>query len=56
MPVTGSEAARRAFAIEAQTAWQDYQTTGLHVNDEEMRRWLRSWGTSDELPPPEPHQ
>ena len=36
-------------------AWEEYQATGLHVTHEEMRAWLLSVGTENELPPPEPH-
>lgn len=49
------EEARESFKQDALASWAEYQETGLHVTDEEMRRWLRSWGTEDELPPPEPH-
>jgi predicted transcriptional regulator len=49
------EEARESFKQEALASWAEYQETGLHVTDENMRRWLRSWGTEDELPPPEPH-
>ena len=48
------EEARESFKQDALASWAEYQETGLHVTDEEMRRWLRSWGTEDELPPPEP--
>jgi predicted transcriptional regulator len=49
------EEARESFKQEAIAAWADFQETGLHVTDEEMRRWLKSWGTDDELSPPTPH-
>lgn len=38
---------------EADEAWQDYQSTGLHVSHEAMDAWLDSWGTDKEGPCPE---
>jgi predicted transcriptional regulator len=40
---------------EADEAWRHYRETGLHVTGDEVIRWLDSWGTEDELPPPECH-
>ena len=37
----------------ADEAWQDYQSTGLHVSHEAMDAWLDSWGTDKEGPCPE---
>lgn len=50
------EEQREAFKQEALAAWRDYQETGQHVTDEEVDRWLRSWGTADEQPAPECHE
>jgi predicted transcriptional regulator len=49
------EEKREAFNREAVEAWEEYQATGLHVTHEEMMTWLESWGTENELPPPECH-
>ena len=49
------EEAEEALRQEALAAWEDFQTTGLHVTHEEMRDWLLSIGTENPLPPPEPH-
>jgi predicted transcriptional regulator len=49
------EEKREAFNREAVEAWEEYQATGLHVTHEEMIAWLESWGTENELPPPECH-
>lgn len=49
------EEARERFAKAADEAWQDYQETGLHVTGEEMAAWIESWGTPNELLPPECH-
>jgi predicted transcriptional regulator len=38
---TAIEEARRSIAA------------GRTISDEEMRRWLGSWGTPSELPPPQ---
>ena len=49
------EEKREAFNREAVEAWEEYQATGLHVTHEEVIAWLESWGTENELPPPECH-
>jgi predicted transcriptional regulator len=49
------EEKREAFNREAVEAWEEYQATGLHVTHEEMMTWLESWGTENEIPPPECH-
>lgn len=51
----GQEEAKEALRREAWEAWEDYKNTGLHCTNEEMCAWLESWGTENELPPPEPH-
>jgi len=38
---------------EADEAWQEYQSTGLHVSHEAMNGWLETWGTDKEGPCPE---
>jgi predicted transcriptional regulator len=40
---------------EALAAWKHYQETGLHVTGEEVIAWLETWGTENELPPPQCH-
>ncbi|QIT56593.1 ribbon-helix-helix protein, CopG family [Aquisalimonas sp. 2447] len=50
------EERREAFKREALEAWETYQATGLHVTSDEMRKWLASWGTEDELPAPKCHE
>lgn len=50
------EEQREAFKQDALAAWRDYRETGLHATGEEVDRWLRSWGTSDEQPAPECHE
>lgn len=56
MPDTEERRAKReAFKQDAVRAWEEYLRTGLHVTGEEMDRWMASWGTDHELPPPECH-
>ena len=50
-----AEEAEEALRQEALAAWEDYEATGLHVTHEEMRAWLLSVGTENQLPLPEPH-
>jgi predicted transcriptional regulator len=50
------EERREAFKQDALNAWEDYRETGLHVTSDEVERWLASWGTDDETPPPRCHK
>jgi predicted transcriptional regulator len=50
------EEKREAFRRETIEAWEDFQATGLHATAEEVEKWLASWGTDDELPPPACHK
>lgn len=34
----------------------DFERTGEGVPWDEVRAWMRSWGTPDELPPPKPRK
>jgi predicted transcriptional regulator len=45
------EAERRN--LEADQAWERFQTTGEHHAHEEVKAWLSSWGAPEESPPPE---
>ena len=40
---------------EAMRSLENYKRTGLHVTWEELKPWLESWGTPDELDPPKCH-
>lgn len=33
----------------------EYLETGLHVTEDEVNKWMDSWGTNNELPPPVCH-
>jgi predicted transcriptional regulator len=47
------EEQRDSLRHDTMTAWNEAQTTGLHVPHAEVDRWLDSWGTEDERPAPE---
>jgi predicted transcriptional regulator len=46
---------RQAFIKEGLESLREYEETGLHVTFEEVSTWLKSWGTENELDPPECH-
>ena len=37
-------------------SYNDYKTTGLHVNQQDVEKWMDSWGTDQELPQPPCHR
>lgn len=43
------------FRDEMQTAWDDYQDTGLHVTGKEVFAWMGTWFTDNEAPIPKCH-
>lgn len=45
-----------AWAQSCDDAIKHFDETGLHVTHEEVMKWMDSWGTENELPPPECHQ
>lgn len=50
------EEKREALNRDTLKAWDEFQATGLHATAEEVDKWLASWGTENELPPPECHK
>ncbi len=40
--------------LEADNAWNEYQTTGQSVSHKDMDSWLTSWGAEEETPCPKP--
>jgi predicted transcriptional regulator len=50
------EEARESFKQEAVASWTAYQETGRHLTGQELRAWLRTWGTDDETTVPECHK
>jgi predicted transcriptional regulator len=50
------EEARESFKQEALASWTTYQETGRHLTGQEVRTWLNTWGTDDEIAVPECHK
>ena len=36
-------------------SFNEFKTTGLHVTQDEVEKWMDSWGSEKELPPPKCH-
>jgi predicted transcriptional regulator len=49
------EERREQLRMEALASWEHYQTTGLHVTDEEMDEWLAKLEAGEDAPPPACH-
>lgn len=47
-------AERRAYLAAIEEAVREADESGEFVSWEATQKWMRSWGTPDELPPPEP--
>lgn len=52
--VEGVLAERRAYLAAIDEAIKEADESGEFVSWEATREWMRSWGTPNELPPPEP--
>jgi predicted transcriptional regulator len=50
------EEKRETLRQDTLKAWDEFQATGLHATEEEVDKWLASWGTENELPAPECHE
>lgn len=50
------EEARESFKQEALESWTAYQETGRHLTDQEVRNWLKTWGTEKETKAPACHE
>ena len=50
------EEKREVLRQDTLKAWEGSQATGLHATAEEVETWLASWGSENELPPPECHE
>lgn len=50
------EEARERFKQEALTAWEVYRETGRHLTGDEVRAWLKTWGTDEEKAVPDCHE
>lgn len=49
------EEQRESFRQEAQDAWNDYQTTGLHITGAEADAWLAELEAGNDVEPPACH-
>lgn len=49
------EEKREKLRRDALAAWNEYQTTGMHVTEEEADRWLARLEAGDDDKPPECH-
>ncbi len=49
------EEAKESFKQEALASWQAYQETGAHLTGDEVRDWLKGWGTDQEKELPRCH-
>ena len=50
------EEARESFKQEALASWTAYQETGQHLTGQEVRDWLKTWGTDKETEITECHE
>ncbi|MCP3127145.1 CopG family ribbon-helix-helix protein [Shewanella sp. KJ2020] len=50
------EEKREALQQEALRAWEEHQTSGLHVTGDEVVNWLESWGSENEKAAPTCHK
>jgi len=49
------EEKHEAFLQDGIRAWNEYQSTGLHVTQEEASAWLTKLAAGEDLEPPECH-
>ena len=49
------EEKREAFHQDAKKAWEEYQTTGLHLTFEEADEWLTQLAEGNDIEPPQCH-
>jgi predicted transcriptional regulator len=50
------EEAREGFKQEALASWTVYKETGRHLTGQEVRNWLKTWGTDEEKEIPSCHE
>ena len=50
------EEARESFRQETIESWTAYQETGRHLTNQEVRNWLKTWGTEKETKAPSCHE
>lgn len=49
------EEKRERYLRDGMAAWEDYQTTGLHLTEEEVDAWLGKLATGEDAELPECH-
>lgn len=49
------EEARESFKEEALASWTAFQETGRQLSGDELRGWLKSWGSDAEAEAPDCH-
>jgi predicted transcriptional regulator len=47
--------ARERFKQEATVSWTAYRETGRHLDSQDLRAWLDSWGSEEEAERPDCH-
>lgn len=50
------EEARESFKEEALASWTAFQETGRHLTGDELRDWLKAWGSDAETEAPDCHE
>jgi predicted transcriptional regulator len=50
------EEAKENFKQEALASWSSYKKTGLHLDSQEVRDWLKTWGSDKETEIPRRHE
>ncbi len=48
--------ARESFKEEALASWTAFRETGRHLNGDELRDWLKSWGSDAKTEAPDCHE
>lgn len=49
------EEKREAFRQEGIAAWEEYQRTGLHLTNDEVKAWLSELAAGNDVEPPQCH-
>lgn len=49
------EEKREAFRQEGIAAWEEYQSTGLHLTNSEVKAWLAKLAEGNDVEPPKCH-
>lgn len=50
------EEAKESLKQEALASWTSYKETGRHLTGQEVRDWLKNWGTEKETKIPQCHE